>query len=609
MNIIKIIPTIALLFSLTIGAMPSSAADNISKSKTDTPAVPAWVTRSNQNTQLLLDINARFNPEGAAAYGVEGIDEQITDLKPGVNERRRQAYRNAMEILQQRLAAEQDPLVRQDLEILIGAAQRNIRGVELEEKYNIPYFNLSLMIFGGMRALLDEQLPAQRHQAALTRLRRYTGMEAGYTPLTKLAEQLTREQLNKPGLIGPIKAKVEKDLANSEAFISGIEQLLEKYQIHGYQEAYAKLKEQIADYNSFVRNEVLPKARTDYRLPPELYAFRLEQVGVDISPDELTALAHQAFNEIQRQMQALVPEIAKQKGINASDYRDLIRALKRDQLVGDAILPFYQQRIKDMEAIIEREHLVTLPERPMRIRLASAAESAAMPAPNMRAPRLIGNTGEMGVFVLPLSIPAAAGGKSGEALKFDDFTFAAASWTLIAHEGRPGHELQFDSMVERGVSLARSIFAFNSVNVEGWGLYAEAISLPYMPPEGQLISLQLRLLRAARAFLDPELQAGKVTPEQARHILKDDVVLSEAFATEEVERFIYDMPGQATAYFYGYYRLSQLRNDVEKAMGSKFNAQQFHDFILSQGLLPPALMRKAVFDEFVKNPSGNAHKS
>ena len=60
-------------------------------------------------------------------------------------------------------------------------------------------------------------------------------------------------------------------------------------------------------------------------------------------------------------------------------------------------------------------------------------------------------------------------------------------------------------MVEAGLSLARGLFAFNSVNTEGWGLYSEAVMLPYMPLDGQLISLQARLHRAARAFLDPEL--------------------------------------------------------------------------------------------------------
>jgi uncharacterized protein (DUF885 family) len=45
-----------------------------------------------------------------------------------------------------------------------------------------------------------------------------------------------------------------------------------------------------------------------------------------------------------------------------------------------------------------------------------------------------------------------------------------------------------------------------------------------------------------------------------------------------------------------------LRQDVERAFGPKFNAQAFHDFILSQGLLPPAVMREAVIDHFTKSP-------
>jgi Bacterial protein of unknown function (DUF885) len=253
--------------------------------------------------------------------------------------------------------------------------------------------------------------------------------------------------------------------------------------------------------------------------------------------------------------------------------------------VGEAILPHYQKRIGDIEQIIRREQLVTLPERKMRIRLATEAESANTPAPNMRIPRLIGNTGEMGEFVLPLSIPAAPG--SPEAMqKFDDFTFEAASWTLTAHEGRPGHEMQFASMIEKGVSLARGIFALNSVNVEGWGLYAEAILQPFEPTEGQLIALQHRLLRAARAFLDPELQLGKIQRDAAKQILLKDVVLSDAMATQEVDRYTFLAPGQAPSYFYGYTRLKALRADVEKQMGPKFHQQEYHDFILSQGLLP-----------------------
>jgi uncharacterized protein (DUF885 family) len=154
-------------------------------------------------------------------------------------------------------------------------------------------------------------------------------------------------------------------------------------------------------------------------------------------------------------------------------------------------------------------------------------------------------------------------------------------------------------MLEHGVSLARSQYAGNSTNVEGWGLYSEYLIEPYMPLEGQLISLQGRLLRAARAFLDPELQSGKAHVADAYQTLEKDVVLSHAFAMEEVERYTLSDPGQAICYFYGYTRLLDLRQSTEKALGKRFAQKPFHDFILSQGLLPPDLVRNAVTSTFI----------
>jgi uncharacterized protein (DUF885 family) len=209
---------------------------------------------------------------------------------------------------------------------------------------------------------------------------------------------------------------------------------------------------------------------------------------------------------------------------------------------------------------------------------------------------MIGNTGEMGEFVLPLRIPGKAGAGP---MSFDDFTNEAASWTLTAHEVRPGHEMQFASIVEKGVSIARAVFAFNSVNAEGWGLYAEAEMKPYLPLDGQLMALQHRLLRAARAIIDPGLQTGVLTREEATRILREEVVLSDAMALQEVQRYTFLAPGQATAYFCGYSRLMELRTEVEQALGKSFDRQRYHDFILAQGLLPPRLVRKAVFEEFV----------
>ncbi len=190
-----------------------------------------------------------------------------------------------------------------------------------------------------------------------------------------------------------------------------------------------------------------------------------------------------------------------------------------------------------------------------------------------------------------------------------DDTYKAGAWTFTAHESRPGHELQFSSMIEGGVSITRGVFAFNSANVEGWALYAEAIAKPYMPLDAQLISLQYRLARAARMFLDPMLNLGRISPEEAKRVLTQDVVLGEGWAQNEIERYTYRMPGQATAYYYGYRNLQALRTQTELALKDRFRRAGVPDFILAQGLLPPELLREAVTTEFVPSQRNAAGKT
>jgi uncharacterized protein (DUF885 family) len=429
------------------------------------------------------------------------------------------------------------------------------------------------------------------------RLRKYVGTEAGFKPFTELLKQREVEQIVKPGVIYPSKSEMETELGRPPTMSMASLRLFAKYKLSGWESDYAKLKQQLTDYDDWTKANVLPKARTDFRLPPEKYALAFEGYGIDIPPARIAAMAHAAFKEIQGQMVTLAAQVAQTDHYPSSDYRSVIAELKKKQITGEAILPFYEVRLHAIEKIIVANDLVTLPDRPAIIRLATAAETVQTPAPHMTPPAFLHNTGQRGEFVLPLNIPSASGGAED---KYDDFTFDAVAWTLTAHEARPGHELQFDSMVEHGVSSARALYAFNSTNAEGWGLYSEYIMQPYEPIEGQLMTLQLRLLRAARAFLDPGLQSGKVTPAQAYAVLEKDVMLSHAFAEEEVERFTFRAPGQANSYFYGYTRLLSLRKEAEGALGAKFDQKKFHDFILSQGLLPPDLMQHTVEKDFIK---------
>jgi uncharacterized protein (DUF885 family) len=557
---------------------------------------PAWIERSNTYTNMLLEVEFAHTPERGSRQGLARFDERISQPTLADEQAERRELEAALAKVDAAAPKEADKRVQEDMAILHKAFDLQFRQQDYRLQHEVPFLNASAQVFEGLHVLLDDQVAPERRPAALIRLRRYAGLESGYQPVTDVLEQRAREQIAKPGVIYPSRTELETELGRNSNYVEGIGALFGKYGLKGWESGYAKLKSQLADYDAWVRANILPKARSDYRLPAEQYALAFEEYGIDLPPAQIAAMAHKAFAQYQAEMAPLAAQIATAHGYRSADYRAVIAELKKKQITGEAILPFYIERLHTIERIITANDLVTLPNRPAIIRLATAAETAQQPAPHMSPPPLLHNTGQRGEFVLPLNIPSASGGVADH---YDDFTFDAVAWTLTAHEARPGHELQFDSMVEQGVSSARALYAFNSTNAEGWGLYAEYIMQPYEPADGQLLTLQLRLLRAARAFLDPELQSGAATPEHAYEVLEKDVVLSHAFAKEEVERFTYRAPGQANSYFYGYTRLLSLRQEVEAALGAKFQQRKFHDFILSQGLLPPDLMRKAVLEEFV----------
>ena len=560
-------------------------------------AEPAWVTRSNDNAKLLLQVFAKYAPEGAGNLGVDGLDEEITDLSRDPYEPFQRDTRAAIAEMEARLKTETDANVKQDLEILITAAQDNLRSGELNRKYFFRYTDVTRNIFGVVRQSLDPRIPAARQAKVLVRLDKYAGVAPGYRPFTELAKERALERIAADkSLLGPFKGQVEQAITDAPTMRAGIRDLLGKSGLKGWEATADKLDQQLAAYNEWLKSEVLPRARTDHRLPPEVYANNLRQFGVDITPEEIVSKALTAFAELRNQANITAGLVAKERGWSDTDYRTVMIRIKKEQIPKDQVMALYAERLAKIEAAIRANHIVTLPERKAVIRLASPAEDAQLPAPHMIPPRLIGNTGEYGEFVLTAGMPPDS---TGKALVFDDFTHQAGAWTLTAHEARPGHELQFAKVIEKGVSTARAVFAVNSVNTEGWGLYAEAEMQPYEPLDGQLFALQHRMLRAARAFLDPMVNLGQVTPEQVKSFLMVEVCLSEGMATQEMQRYIFRAPGQATSYFYGYQRIMETRQAAQLALRDRFDRQAFNDFVLDQGMVPPKLLRKAVMEEFV----------
>jgi uncharacterized protein (DUF885 family) len=575
-----------LLAGLLVIALGCTAAPSLAQEQAD------WIERSNEYTMELLEAEAQFSPESASQTGLEQYDGLAMDLGPNLSERYVAAMQAKLTEFQAAQARESDPLVRQDLQILIDSIEQSIEGTQLRDRLTLDWHDIPRRAFGVFNGLLDDQVEPERRQTAKELLDRYTGLHPNATPLTELAKARWAESQGE-GKVGPFRGSVEDTLSKTDTYIAGIRELFQRYQIEGAEQALDTMEQQFREFAEWERATVLPAAREDFRLPPELYAHRLETVGIDLPPEELISRGRRGFYETRQQMQALAPHVAAKFGFDRTDYPSVIAELKKRTIPEEQMEAHYAEVLGELQEIAARENVVTLPDYPVNMRLGTEAENAASPAPHMRPPRLIGNTGEQGTFVLTTGVA------EGSEMQANDFNFGAAAWTLSVHEGRPGHELQFAQMVERGVSQARVLYAFNSVNVEGWALYAEAEMLPYEPVEGQLIALQHRLLRASRAMLDPMLNLGLADPETAERILAEEAMFSPAMVKQEVDRYTFRSPGQAGSYYYGYSRLIDLRTATELALGDKFDRQAFNDFIVAQGLLPIELLSQAVREQFI----------
>ena len=561
------------------------------------PASADWIADSNAHALYVLEASARFEPESAADFGLEKFDGEVLDLAPELYQRRQEAGAQLLQHLDRARASEDNARVRQDLDILSSTVAEGMESDRIEREHLLPYYKLHEFLFSSFNSLLDPRNDSSRYPRALERLRKYTGTAKGHQPITELARAASAARFQEQHLLGPFRGELESDLDSAPRYVAGIRQLFESAGLEGWESELARLEQQLEDYLAWLQAELLPRAREDNLLPPAVYANRLKGFGVHLSPDELIARAQYSYQLIRSEMKALAWRIAGERGWKERDLVSVIRALKREQVPQDELLALYQQRLVEIEKIIRRENLLTLPERQASIRLATEAESAAVPASFMSPPQLINNTGQYGEFVLVQSNPGLA-----EDSVMDDWSHSAITWALTVHEARPGHELQFARLVEDGTSMARAIFAFNSANVEGWGLYAESIMQEFLPLEGQLFNLYTRLMRAARMFLDPMVNTGRMRHADVVTFLTGQAAMSLPMASSEADRYTFRAPGQATSYYYGYMALMQLRTEVEVALGDRFDQRAFHDFILRQGLLPPAMLREAVLEEFLPEP-------
>jgi uncharacterized protein (DUF885 family) len=156
---------------------------------------------------------------------------------------------------------------------------------------------------------------------------------------------------------------------------------------------------------------------------------------------------------------------------------------------------------------------------------------------------------------------------------------------VTAHEAVPGHHFQITVAYGLPEMPAFRRYAEFTAYVEGWGLYAERLADEmglYHDDVDRMGAVDLEAFRAGRLVVDTGLHALGWTRAQAEAYLSEHTSMSPDLIVSEVDRYL-SWPGQALAYKVGQLALLAARARAEEALGERFSAPAFHDFILGLG--------------------------
>jgi uncharacterized protein (DUF885 family) len=159
-----------------------------------------------------------------------------------------------------------------------------------------------------------------------------------------------------------------------------------------------------------------------------------------------------------------------------------------------------------------------------------------------------------------------------------------------AHEGYPGHHLQFVT-ANRHPRKWRRLFA-HAVFYEGWTLWCEQMMVDLRIDRSPWLEVQQlhdALWRCHRILVDLRLQSGRYSYEQGVRHLRRHLGFTRARAEADVNWYT-AQPAVPMSYWLG--RLENQRLQQRLMAGRGWSLKQFNDWLLSFGTLPQAWIEK-----------------
>lgn len=183
-------------------------------------------------------------------------------------------------------------------------------------------------------------------------------------------------------------------------------------------------------------------------------------------------------------------------------------------------------------------------------------------------------------------------------------------YTVMAHEGYPGHLYQCNYFNRINDSRLRALMSF-SCYVEGWATYVQFLSYQWedsvSSDTAKVLSANESVYLALSALVDYQVNYEGMGLEELQALLTQVFGINSPETARHFYQMVCEDPANYMKYYVGYLEIMEMKQEAMEELGESFEAKEFHRFLLDLGPAPFSIIRSrfAIWLEELSNQ--NAH--
>ncbi len=362
----------------------------------------------------------------------------------------------------------------------------------------------------------------------------------------------------------------------------------------------------VEKHQKWLETELLPNARGDFRLGPQLYDQKLAfTLKTPLTRVQIRQRAEQELIRVRDQVYHISQHMYKQKhpytkfpaepsvAYKQAIIRACLELAYLDTPKADEIVDTAKRSLELATAFVQEKDLLTLPPDPVEIIVMPEFKRGVSLA-YCDSPGPL----DVGLKTFYAVAPLPEDWTEEQVQSFLREYNVRSIHDLTMHEAIPGHFLQL-AHSNRYPGKLRTILS-SGVFIEGWAIYSERMMIDAgfldNDPLMRLINLKWYLRGIGNAIIDQAIHTEGMTREQAMKLMMEDTFQEEREAAGKWVRAQLTS-AQLSTYFVGTVEHFDLRRDIEHTWGAKFDLKTYHDRILSYGSPPVQYVRALVLNE------------